>query len=134
MGIAVLTEPALEHVGYTRAGDMPEKLRLVYDEVVAKLSAKGFTVRSEGAPVVIPTLRSCITLNGSEFSSCEAMPPRQRLLFEAALAAALPLENAICAIVEAQRFYRRVAMRALLLTFALEVIVAAFLWTRGYFT
>lgn len=133
MGIAVSTDPSLYHGDYSSVNDMPEKMRRVYNRIVAKLLANGYTVRADGTPVVIPKLTACITLNGGEFYSPDAMPPRQLKIFQDALAAALPLEHAICAIVEARRFYQRVAFRTLLVTLTVEIATAALLWTRGYF-
>lgn len=134
MGIAVSTNPALYHNGYSTVNEMPVKMRRVYDRIVAKLSANGYTVRADGAPVVIPRLNARITINGGEFDSPEAMPPRQLAIFQNALAAALPLEHALCAIVEARRFYQRVAFRTLLIALSVEIAAAAFLWSRGYFS
>ena len=134
MGIAVSTNPALYHDGYSTVDEMPVKMRRVYDRIVAKLSANGYTVRADGAQVVIPKLNARITLNGGEFNSPEAMPPRQLRIFQDALAAALPLEHAICAIVEARRFYQRAAFHTLLVALSVEIAAAAFLWTRGYFS
>lgn len=133
MGIAVSTNPALYHDGYSTVNAMPVKMRRVYDRIVAKLLANGYTVRAEGVQVVIPKLNARITLNGGEFNSPEAMPPRQLRIFQDALAAALPLEHAICAIVEARRFYQRVAFRTMVVALSVEIVTAAFLWTRGYF-
>jgi hypothetical protein len=130
MGIAVSTDYRDIYGDLDR---MPDKLRRIYNKIVAKLSADGYTVRPGNRAVVVPKLNARVIAPNGEFTSADEMPPRTRQMFEDALVAMLPVENALCAIIDAQLWYQRAAFRGLLITLAFELAAAAFLATRGYF-